>query len=173
MRRAFGRFGLVFAVAALSLALISPASSGAPKPPGHNCPNPAGREPSGQCKKVVATVADVAIEKVLIETTQVGEFFFSFFRVTVTNLGSATAENVVVTDESTTLIAGFLDVPAGACSFLDPTTGQCNFGSLAPGDTRSFRVQTVYEPGTTDTVTATTTSPDSDSTNNVSLATAL
>lgn len=172
MRRALGRFGVVFAIAATGLALVSPASSAAPKPPGHNCPNPAEREPSGQCKKVVVAVADVAIEKVFIETRQVGEFLFSFFRVTVTNLGSATADNVVVTDESTTGLAGFLDVPAGTCSFLSRTTGQCNFGSLAPGDTRSFRVQTVYESGTTDTVTATTTSPDSDRTNNVSSATA-
>ncbi len=170
MGRAFGRFGLAFVVAAMGLALMSPASSGATKPSGHNCPNAAERLPSGQCKKAVA---DVAIEKVFLETRQLGDgFVYSFFRVTVTNLGSATADNVVVTDESTTGLVGFLDIPAGTCSFLSRTTGQCNLGSLAPGATRSFRVQTVYEPGTTDTVTATTTSPDSDPTNNVSSATA-
>jgi hypothetical protein len=55
MERTLGRIGLVFAVAALGMALMSPASSGEPQPPGHKCPNPAGHNPPGQCNQLAST----------------------------------------------------------------------------------------------------------------------
>lgn len=192
MARTFGRIGLVFAVAALGMAVMPAASSGEPQPPGHKCPNPAGHNPPGQCKKLATTstssststsststststssttttttvaLADLMTEKVHIES--VGGY--SYFRVRVINLGPAPADDVAVNDTANTQLVGFYDIwSGGSCSSTGPTTGECFFGSLPVGDTVSFTVQTVFEGhGTGDTVEVTSTTRDPDPLNNV------
>ncbi len=124
MVRTLGRFGLVFAVAALGMAVISPASSGEPQPPRHNCRNPAGHEPSGQCKKLPATTT-------LLPTTSSTS--------TSTTTSTSTSTTTTTLNQANVQIYIPIQVPINVCGNVGVGVigvgvgiGSCDLGSRLP-----------------------------------------
>jgi len=122
------------------------------------------------------TVSDPAVTKTSNPSTaQVGDMVT--FTLVVRNVGTADADNVVLTDP----IPPFLDVsnvtvaPPGPSVGLVGNTVTVNFGTLAPAEAYTVTITTIVNslgapPGGTNTASVSTTSGDADPANSASSA---
>ncbi|HET7010149.1 MAG TPA: sortase [Anaerolineales bacterium] len=99
------------------------------------------------------------------------------FTLIVTNNGNDVADDVVVTDvvPSFLTVNSVLVAPAGPSVGIAGNTITIDFGPIAPADVFTVTINTTVNgsatpPGGTNTVTLTTSSPDSDPTNNADAA---
>jgi len=116
--------------------------------------------------QVAVTVADVTISKTdsADPVTAGGQFTYT---LRVDNIGTAQADDVVVTD---TLPAGVTLVSTTGCA-EDPTgVPTCSLGSIAAGGFAEYTITVSVDPATTGTITnnasVVTSSPESDTSNN-------
>ena len=135
-------------------------------------------DPDPSDNEVTVTVgvvqrADVAVTKTAVPTTVVPGSLVSF-PITVTNNGPSTALGVNVSD---LLDATFVDVTATAPCEVQSNAVQCPVGDIAPGDSESLTITARLDPATpaatviTNTVDASTLSPDLATANNTASVT--
>ncbi|MCY4781549.1 hypothetical protein ORI89_17975, partial [Sphingobacterium sp. UT-1RO-CII-1] len=109
-----------------------------------NCDDPSPSEPVVVSLATTGCTADLSVKKTIDKpNVKVGEEVT--FTITVTNLGTATAANVVVTDQ---LPSGYTleTTPTPSVGSYNPITGNWSIGAMANGATHTLTIVAKVEP---------------------------